>query len=116
MALQRRSRAEAAERARERGALAALVSARRQELGLSQVEVGDLAGVSYRIVHNLESGRTQVTLERALAVLETLGLHLVVERGTRSGVVAGGDVARQYGLDDAGPGPGAVPADGGAAR
>lgn len=116
MALQRRSRAEAAERARQRGALAAVVRARRQELGLSQVEVGDLSGVSYRIVHNLESGRTGVTLERALVVLETLGLHLVVERGTRSGVIAGADVTRQYGLDDAGPGSGTGPADGGDAQ
>jgi transcriptional regulator with XRE-family HTH domain len=115
MALQRRSRADTAERARERGALAAVVSARRRELGLSQVELGDLAGVSYRIVHNLESGRTEVALERVLAVLETLGLHLVVERGTRSGVVAGGNVARQYGLDKAGHRPGAS-ADGGDVR
>lgn len=104
MALQRRSRVTASERARERGALAALVRARRQELGLSQVEVGDLAGVSYRIVHNLESGRTEVTLARTLAVLETLGLHLAVERGPRRGVVAGEQLARRYGLDDAEPG------------
>jgi hypothetical protein len=67
-------------------------------------------------VHNLEAGRTEVTLERAVAVLETLGLHLVVERGTRPGVVAGEDVARQYGVDDADPGPGAAPADGADAR
>jgi HTH-type transcriptional regulator / antitoxin HipB len=98
MPLQRRSRADAAEIARERGGLAAVINARRQELGLSQVELGDLAGVSYRIVHNLEVGRVEVSLERLLAVLRTLGLHLLVERGATEHVIAGPSVSRQYGL------------------
>lgn len=107
MALKRRSRADTAELARKRGALAAVISARRQELGLSQVELGELSGVSYRVVHNLEAGRAEVSLERLLAVLRTLGLHLAVERGTADGVAAGASVARQYGLPvpDAAPAP-----------
>lgn len=98
MALKRRSRAHAAELARERGALAAVVNARRQELGLSQVELGDLSGVSYRVVHNLEAGRVELSLERLLSVLRTLGLHLTLERGSYEGVIAGQSVSRQYGL------------------
>jgi HTH-type transcriptional regulator/antitoxin HipB len=98
VALQRRSRTEAAEVARQRGALAAVVKARRQELGLSQVELGDLAGVSYRVVHNLEAGRAEVSLERLLAVLRTLGLHLLVERGAADAVAAGPAVSRRYDL------------------
>ena len=98
MVLQRRSRATAADLAHDRGALAAVVNVRRRELGLSQVELGDLAGVSYRIVHNLEAGRTEVSLERLLAILETLGLHLTLDRGTASGVVTSEAITRRYDL------------------
>jgi transcriptional regulator with XRE-family HTH domain len=98
MALQRRSRASVATRARQRGPLAAVVSARRQELGLSQVDLGDLAGVSYRIVHNLEAGRTEISLERLLAVLATLGLHLSLARGAAPAVAASEAVASLYDL------------------
>lgn len=103
MALQRRSRTNAAERAQERGTLAAVIIARRQELGLRQVELADLAGVSPRFVHSVETGRAEVGLDRLLAVLETLGLHLEVVRGARPDVGAGDDVAREYGLFGGGP-------------
>lgn len=101
MALKRHSRTAASEVAAQRGQLAAVVTARRQELGLSQVELGDLAGVSYRIVHNVESGRTETSLERLLAILDTLGLHLGVERGGAAGVVASPSLASHYGIDTA---------------
>jgi transcriptional regulator with XRE-family HTH domain len=100
MALQRQSRKPIAERARAHGHLAAIVAARRQELGLSQSELGDLAGVSYRIVHHLESGRAGTSLERVVAVLDTLGLHLAIERGGAPQVRAGHDLTRQFQLDD----------------
>jgi HTH-type transcriptional regulator/antitoxin HipB len=99
VALKRRSRADVAKRARERGALAAVVAARRQELGLTQVELADLAGVSARFVHAIEAGRTEVGLDRLLAVLDTLGLHLQVDRGQQGGVVASSAIVRLYGLD-----------------
>ena len=105
MVLQRRSRATAAELARERGALGAVLSVRRQELGLSQVELGDLAGVSYRVVHNLEAGRTEVSLERLLAVLDVLGLHLTLERGASTRVLTSELVTLQYGLGPPEPAP-----------
>ncbi len=99
MVLQRQSRQSAARRAAERGALAAIVAARRQELGLSQTELGDLAGVSYRIVHHLESGRSDTSLKRVVAVLETLGLHLTIERGAAPEVRPGRDIAAQFNLE-----------------
>jgi transcriptional regulator with XRE-family HTH domain len=98
MALQRRSRQSAAKRALERGDLAAIVATRRQELGLSQTELGDLAGVSYRIVHHLESGRGDTSLKRVVAVLETLGLHLTIERGAAPDVRASRELAAQFKL------------------
>ncbi len=98
MVLQRQSRQSAAQRALERGDLAAIVAARRQELGLSQTELGDLAGVSYRIVHHLESGRADTSLKRVVAVLETLGLHLTIERGAAPDVRVGREIAAQFNL------------------
>lgn len=110
MTLQRQSRQSVAHRASERGVLAAIVATRRQELGLSQTELGDLAGVSYRIVHHLESGRSDTSLKRVLAVLETLGLHLTIERGAAPEVGAGSDIATQFNLEAATSPPAGPPA------
>lgn len=107
MALQRKSRADIGKRAQERGALAALVVARRQELNLSQRELADLAGVSPRFVHALEAGGADVGLFRLVTVLETLGLHLTLERGGASDVIAGSELAQHFGLPPAQPGTGA---------
>ena len=102
MALKRRSRTAAADIAAQRGQFAAVVAARRRELGLSQVELGDLAGVSYRIVHNVESGRRGISLERLLVILDTLGLHLTVDRGGASEVLAAEPLASRYGIESVG--------------
>lgn len=99
MVLQRHSRAEPSERATKYGVLAAVVSARRQDLGLSQVELGDLAGVSYRTVLNVENGRTEISLSRLISILETLGLHLVLDRGALPTAVASPAVLEQYRLN-----------------
>ena len=56
--------------------LAAVVRARRAELGLRQDELADLAGVSTRFVHSLEAGKPTVQLDRVVDVLEVLGLEL----------------------------------------
>ncbi|GAA1536088.1 helix-turn-helix transcriptional regulator [Nocardioides humi] len=63
------------------GRLAAEVRARRAQLGLRQEEVADLAGVSERFVHSLENGKRTVQLDKVLAVLNALGLHLELHRG-----------------------------------
>lgn len=52
--------------------------ARRRELGLRQVDVAELAGVSERFVRLLESGKGSVRLDKVAPVLEVLGLRLAL--------------------------------------
>ncbi|KQS67663.1 helix-turn-helix domain-containing protein [Modestobacter sp. Leaf380] len=56
----------------------ALVRDRRLQLGLTQLDLAELAGVGVSSVRGLEAGRESVTLVIALAVLEALGLGLGV--------------------------------------
>ena len=60
--------------------LARDVRARRKDLGLTQVELADLAGCSPRFVRALEGGKTTVQLDKLLAVLDVLGLELEARR------------------------------------
>jgi HTH-type transcriptional regulator/antitoxin HipB len=61
--------------------LAGEVRARRAQLHLRQEELADLAGVSERFVYALENGKKTVQLDKTLAVLNALGLHLEIHRG-----------------------------------
>lgn len=61
--------------------LADVVRARRRDLGLRQSELADLADVSERFVYAVESGKRSVQLDKVVAVLRTLGLHLEIHRG-----------------------------------
>lgn len=63
------------------GHVAAEVKARRAQLRLRQEELADLAGVSERFVYALENGKQTVQLDKLLAVLNALGLHLEIHRG-----------------------------------
>jgi y4mF family transcriptional regulator len=54
------------------------LSARRRELGLRQVDVAELAGVSERFVRLLESGKDSVRLDKVAPVLDVLGLRLTL--------------------------------------
>lgn len=99
MSDRRRSRTPLPDRVAQRGLLAALVSARRDELSLRQVELAELAGVGARFVNDLEAGKATVRLDKVLAVLGVLGLHLEVEYGTvRDGVGAGRRASELYGV------------------
>jgi HTH-type transcriptional regulator/antitoxin HipB len=69
--------------------LGAVLKARRRSLNLRQDELADLAGVSERFVYALEKGKSSVHLDKALAVLAALGLHLELQRGARTGIVDG---------------------------
>lgn len=89
MAKQRRSRVPLRERADERGELAAVVLGRREQLGLRQEELADLAGCSPRFVHELENGKETVHLGKVLSVLAALGLHLQVADGVAGGPAGG---------------------------
>lgn len=59
-------------------ALASTIRSRRRELRLDQGDLADLAGVSERFVHALENGKRSVQLDKLVAVLTALGLHLEV--------------------------------------
>lgn len=64
-----------------RDAFATAVRSRRRQLRLRQDEVADLAGVSERFVYALENGKHSVQLDKVVAVLSALGLHLELHRG-----------------------------------
>jgi HTH-type transcriptional regulator/antitoxin HipB len=68
------------------GHLAAEVRTRRAQLQLRQQELADLAGVSERFVYALENGKRSVQLDKLLAVLDALGLHLEIHRGAAGGI------------------------------
>ncbi len=73
--------------------------ARREELSLRQDELAELAGVGPRFVSDLETGKDTVRLDKVLAVLGALGLHLQVEHGhAPTEVSAGARVSEIYGL------------------
>jgi HTH-type transcriptional regulator / antitoxin HipB len=57
------------------------VRARRRHLGLRQDELAELAGVSERFVYALENGKSTVQLDKVVAVLSALGLHLELRPG-----------------------------------
>ncbi len=73
-------------------ALAVAVRARRRQLRLRQAELADLAGVSERFVYALEHGKTSVQLDKTVAVLGALGLHLELQRGGARQIEAGADL------------------------
>ena len=78
-----------------RGAFSGAVRLRRRDLGLRQDELAALAGVSERFVYALENGKQSVQLDKVLAVLSALGLHLEIHRGGAGEIVPGtGVVAR----------------------
>lgn len=52
------------------------VRLRRKELGLTQVDAADLAGVSERFVRLVEAGKDSVRLDKLEALLGVLGLEL----------------------------------------
>jgi y4mF family transcriptional regulator len=63
------------------GGLATEVRVRRTQLKMRQEELADLAGVSERFIYALENGKQSVQLDKLLAVLNALGLHLEIHRG-----------------------------------
>jgi y4mF family transcriptional regulator len=56
--------------------LAGEVRTRRLQLGLTQQDLADMAGVSERFVRFVERGKPSVQLDSLTALLETLGLEL----------------------------------------
>ena len=68
--------------------LATEVRARRGQLGLTQQDLADMAGVSERFVRFVEQGKPSIQLDSLLAVLDTLGLELRLTTRTGKGARA----------------------------
>lgn len=75
------------------GVLAAEVRSRRGQLGLTQRDLADMAGVSERFVRFVEQGKPSVQLDSLTAVLDTLGLELRLATRTSQAVRALTDLA-----------------------
>lgn len=82
----RRSRASLASRVAERGELAGAVFAAREELGLRQEELAELAGCSVAFVRDLEQGKQTLRLAKVSDVLNVLGLRLQIVAGADPGI------------------------------
>ena len=60
--------------------LSGIVRGRRIALGLTQVELADLAEVSERLIRDLEVGRPTIRTDKLFAVLTALGLEIEINR------------------------------------
>lgn len=56
--------------------LGPLIRARRNELGLNQTELADVAGTTLRFISELERGKQTAQLDGVLRVLAALGISL----------------------------------------
>lgn len=56
------------------------VQRRRKALGLTQLELADLADVSERLIRDVETGRLTVKTEKLLTILEALGLEIRIQK------------------------------------
>jgi HTH-type transcriptional regulator/antitoxin HipB len=64
--------------------LGRLIRKKRKESGAEQAKVAGLAGVGVRFLSELERGKPTAELEKALRVLERLGLEVwILPRGSR---------------------------------
>jgi HTH-type transcriptional regulator/antitoxin HipB len=60
-------------------AVGATVRRQRELIGLRQDELALAAGVSTRVIHQIENGKPTSRLDSVVPVLDALGLTLVVE-------------------------------------
>lgn len=93
----RRSRTSFAARVAERGELAGAVFAAREELGLRQEELADLAGCSVAFVRDLEQGKQTLRLEKVADVLNVVGLRLQIVGSADPGIGIGDEVRSRFG-------------------
>lgn len=63
--------------AREMQLVGARIAATRKALGLTQIELGELAGISYRPVYLIESGRS-IRLDSLVRICDVLGLEVAL--------------------------------------
>lgn len=60
--------------------LGELVQQERKEQKLSQIDVAGLVGCGNRFIVDLEKGKETIRMQKAIEVLELLGLELIVKR------------------------------------
>jgi HTH-type transcriptional regulator / antitoxin HipB len=60
-------------------ALGATVRRRRKDIGVRQDELALTAGVSTRVIHQIENGKPTSRLDSVVPVLDALGLGLVID-------------------------------------
>lgn len=65
--------------ARQASRIAAVCARERHRLGLRQDELALIAGVSTRVVHQIEAGKPTSRLDSLVPVLDALGLELRIE-------------------------------------
>lgn len=58
--------------------IGSIVRQRRKAFGLDQATVAELAGVSRKLVSDLERGKETIQVDKLVAVLNSLGLSLEV--------------------------------------
>ena len=56
------------------------IRSRRKALGLTQLELADLADVSERLVRDAETGRATIKMDKLLSILEALGLEIRIHK------------------------------------
>lgn len=72
--------------------LAGVVRGRRSDLGISQADLAERAGVSRKWVYEFESGKPAAEVSLLLRVLDALGLTLEVAPSADDGAAGGTDV------------------------
>ena len=60
--------------------LGALIQGARREQGLTQLDISGLARIGNRFIVELEKGKPTIQMQKALEVLELLGLELIVRK------------------------------------
>jgi HTH-type transcriptional regulator/antitoxin HipB len=60
--------------------LGALIQRVRKEQGLTQIDISGLAHTGNRYIVDLEKGKPTIQMQKALDVLELLGLELIVRK------------------------------------
>ena len=58
--------------------LGQIIKNQRKSLGLTQTEVALSCGVGIRFVSDLENGKPSCQIEKALLVMESIGLNLII--------------------------------------
>ncbi len=58
--------------------IAELIKARRKDLGLTQAQAAQLAGVSARFVFDVENGKQTIAMDRLTLLLDALGLEMKI--------------------------------------